>query len=99
MATLIAEHFHKQKRPRETIVVSGVLLKHYPNSAELLVLQATAYALILQQEIIPFYQRQSEMPPDVRAFADAMYERNQTVFAEAEAIGWSQNEGKPGVQP
>jgi regulator of sirC expression with transglutaminase-like and TPR domain len=99
LATFLVEHYIHEKMPREAIVASSVLLKHWPKSSGLLIMQASAYALILRQEIIPFYKHQSEMPPDVRAFADAMYERNQTVFAEAEALGWSENEGKPGIKP
>jgi regulator of sirC expression with transglutaminase-like and TPR domain len=99
IATIIAESYLHRKKAREAIVTSGVLLRHFPNSPELLVLQASAYQLILQQEIIPFYQTMSEIPPDIRAYADAMYQRNQEGFAEAEAIGWSENEGNPGVQP
>ncbi len=99
LATELVEYFVHEKKPREAIVVSAVLLKHWPKSSDLLIMQASAYETILRQEIIPFYHHQSDMPPDVREFADAMYERNQTVFAEAEALGWSENEGKLGVQP
>jgi hypothetical protein len=64
-----------------------------------LILQGSAYALILREEIVPFYKKQSDMPPDVQEFADTVWQRNKQVFAEAEAIGWRENEGQPGVQP
>jgi hypothetical protein len=99
VVSVLAEYYFTQKMAREVIITTAVLLKHYPNSAHLLILQGSAYALILREEIVPFYKKQSDMPPDVQEFADAVWQRNKQVFAEAEAIGWRENEGQPGVQP
>jgi regulator of sirC expression with transglutaminase-like and TPR domain len=99
MAVVVVEQLLHDKKPKEAVVVIGVLLKHYPNSAELLILQAGAYAMVLDQDISPFYRHNNEMPPDVQAYADAMYQGNQIAFNEALELGYSENHGKPGVQP
>jgi hypothetical protein len=99
VATILVEHYFKQKMAREVIVAASVLLKHYPNSAQLLIYQGSAYAMILQQEIVPRYKTRGDMPPDVQEFADAVWQRNQEFFQAAEALGWRENEGQPGVQP
>jgi regulator of sirC expression with transglutaminase-like and TPR domain len=99
VATILVEHYFKEKMAREVIVAASVLLKHYPNSAQLLIYQGSAYAMILQQEIVPRYKTRGDMPPDVQEFADAVWQRNQEFFQAAEAIGWRENEGQAGVQP
>ena len=99
MAVVVVEQLLHDKKPKEAVVVIGVLLKHYPNSAELLILQAGAYAMVLDQDISPFYRYNNEMPPDVQAYADAMYQGNQIAYNEALELGYSENQGKPGVQP
>jgi regulator of sirC expression with transglutaminase-like and TPR domain len=99
MGTVLVRQLMNSNRPKEAVVVSAVMLKHFPNSAELMVFQASAYAQILRTEILPNYKSVSEMPPDVRRYAEALSERNDAVFAEAEALGWRQSQGRAGVQP
>jgi hypothetical protein len=54
---------------------------------------------VLEQDIVPFYKHNNEMPPDVQAYADAMYQANQIAFNEALELGYSETQGHPGVQP
>jgi regulator of sirC expression with transglutaminase-like and TPR domain len=99
MATAIAAEFVTRKQPKEAIVVTGVLLQHYPQSAELLILQAHAYAKIIEQEVIPYSKQHGALTPELQDYADAVFQRNQIVFNEALAIGYSETQGKEGVQP
>jgi regulator of sirC expression with transglutaminase-like and TPR domain len=99
MGTLLVRQLMNSNRPKEAVVVSAVMLKHFPNSAELMVFQGSAYAQILRTEIFPKYARPKDMPANVREYAEALSERNDAVFEEAEALGWSSKQGQPGVQP
>jgi regulator of sirC expression with transglutaminase-like and TPR domain len=80
MAEIVVEQFLHDKRPKEAIVAIGVLLKHYPNSAELLIMQSGAYYMVLEQDIVPFYKHNNEMSPDVQAYADAIIKPTKSLL-------------------
>ena len=72
---------------------ADIILRHYPSSAYVLTKKGSAYALILRRDIIAKYAKASEMTPEIRAYADALYAQNLAAFAQAEALGWTERDG------
>jgi regulator of sirC expression with transglutaminase-like and TPR domain len=91
-STLVGE-FLNNGHPEDAIAVSQVILRHFPNFAMVKVQMGSAYSLILNRDIISRYQRLSDMPPEIRAYADGLYQQNLSAFAQAEALGWTERDG------
>ena len=93
MASFLVEHFMSAGRYEDAVAAADVILRHYPNSAYVLAKKGSAYALILRRDIIAKYAKASEMTPEIRAYADALYAQNLAAFAQAEALGWTEGDG------
>jgi regulator of sirC expression with transglutaminase-like and TPR domain len=92
VSTLVGE-FLNNGHPEDSIAVSQVILHHFPNFAMVKVQMGSAYSLILNRDIISRYVRLSDMPPEMRVYADALYQQNLSAFAQAEALGWTERDG------
>lgn len=93
MASTLVGEFLNNGHPEDAIAVSQVILRHFPNFAMVKVQMGSAYSLILNRDIISRYQRLSDMPPEIRAYADGLYQQNLSAFAQAEALGWTERDG------
>ncbi len=93
MASTLVGEFVRNGSPEDAIAVSQVILRHFPDFAMVKVQMGSAYSLILNRDIISRYARLSDMPPEIRAYADALYYQNQIAFAQAEALGWTERDG------
>ena len=93
MASTLVSEFLNNDRPEDAIAVSQVILRHYPGFAMVKVQMGSAYSLILNRDIISRYQRESDMPPEIRAYADGLYYQNLSAIAQAEALGWTEKDG------
>jgi len=91
-STLVSE-FLNNGRPEDAIAVSQVILRHFPDFAMVKVQVGSAYFQILNRDIISRYQKLSDMPPEIRVYADALYQQNLSAFAQAEALGWTERDG------
>ena len=80
-------------RHERAIVTASALQRRFPRSAYLMVIKGSAYAQLLRRDIIAKYRRESEMTPEVKAYADTLYAGNLAAFAEAEALGWTERDG------
>ena len=94
-STLVGELLRKG-RPEDAIAVSQVILRHYPHFPMVIVEQGSAYSLMLTRDIVSRYASLDEMPPEIRAYADALSQQNQSAFAKAEALGWTERDGLNG---
>jgi hypothetical protein len=88
MATTVVEHLLRQKQYAEAIRVSEVVLDHFPTDVYALVKQGTAYAHLLQAEFYEKYRSPMLIPAVLRPRYARLCEKNQAVFAAAEALGW-----------
>jgi regulator of sirC expression with transglutaminase-like and TPR domain len=93
MATTVLEHLVDADRPEEAVAVADVLLEAYPQHVHALVKKGSAYHLLLRREIIQEYPRARDIPPEKRAWADALYRANHEAFEQAEAMGWREPAG------
>ena len=97
MATFLIEHEMRAKQPENAIAAAGTILRHNPRDANLYLWRGSAYALILRRDVVARFPDPGSLPPEMRAYADALYYQNQVSFAQAEALGWTEQDGiKPG---
>jgi regulator of sirC expression with transglutaminase-like and TPR domain len=93
IASHLVEHLVHSGEFENAIVAADVLLKHYPRSANLMVWKGSAYSQILRRDIVAKYHRESDMTPEIRAYADRLYQENLSAFADAETLGWTEKDG------
>jgi regulator of sirC expression with transglutaminase-like and TPR domain len=93
MASTLVGGFLHNGHPEDAIAVSQVILRHYPGFAMVKVQMGSAYSLILNRDVISRYARLSDMPPEIRVYADGLYQQNLSAFAQAEALGWTERDG------
>ena len=92
-ASHLAGQYLHDGRYEEAVITASALLRRYPRSAYLLTLKGAASGQILRRDIIAKYKRESEMTPEVKAYADRLYAENLAAFAQAEALGWTERDG------
>ena len=80
-------------RYERAIITASALHRRFPRSAYLMTLKGSAYAQLLRRDIIAKYKRESEMTPEIKAYADMLYAENLAAFAQAEALGWTERDG------
>jgi regulator of sirC expression with transglutaminase-like and TPR domain len=93
IASHVAEQYLRKGRYEQAVIASSALLRHSPRSVHLMLLRGSAYGKLLHRDIIGKYERESEMTPDMKAYADTLYTANLAAFAEAEALGWTEQDG------
>ncbi|MDR6821157.1 regulator of sirC expression with transglutaminase-like and TPR domain [Neorhizobium sp. 2083] len=94
MASFLVEHHLAEGQFQAAISTADVILQHYPDFAYLLVKKGSAYGALLRSELAGKYTRASDIPADVKAKADRLYQENLTAFAKAEALGWRPEDGQ-----
>jgi regulator of sirC expression with transglutaminase-like and TPR domain len=93
MVLQAAETHMRAGRYEQAIIVTNVLLRHFPRFAHAMVVKGSSYALMLRRDIIAKYNREIDMPPEVSAYADMLWFENQSAIAGAEALGWTERDG------
>lgn len=91
---MLVAHLMDAGRLEDAVAVSDRLLTHAPKSVRLKLVRASVLSLLLKRDIIGRYKSMEEMTPDVRAYADDLYQQNMAAFAEAEALGWRSPDGQ-----
>jgi regulator of sirC expression with transglutaminase-like and TPR domain len=92
-ASDIAAHYLHAGRFEQAVIAASLLLRHHPRSAYLMVLKGSAFAQILRRDFVGKYQRESDIPPEIKAYGDMIYAENLAAFAKAEALGWTERDG------
>ncbi len=88
VASLLIEDRIGRGAFEEAIIVSNVLLRHYPDFAYGLVKKGSAYSALLHRTLSGRYTKVEDIPDNIRAKADQWYAENLAAFARAEALGW-----------
>lgn len=65
MAALIVEHLISIDRFEDAIAASDAILRHTPKSAYVMVKRGTAYAGLLQRDVVSKYESASDMSPEL----------------------------------
>lgn len=94
MAAFLVEYHLAADDYEKAVAIADVILRHYPNSAYVLAKKGTAYHRMLQRDVAGKYTRMEDIPPDLRARADAWYGENTVAFDRAEALGWRLQDGR-----
>jgi regulator of sirC expression with transglutaminase-like and TPR domain len=94
IATLVVEHLMTEGRFEDAIAVSDRQLRHSPRSVYLILARGSAYGGLLRRDVITKYKMTSEMPPEVKVYADHLYRENLAAFEKAEGLGWQAEDGQ-----
>jgi regulator of sirC expression with transglutaminase-like and TPR domain len=94
IAALVVEHLMTERRYEDAIAVSDRLLGYSPRSVYLILARGSAYGGLLKRDVIEKYKMASEMPPEVRVYADHLYRENLAAFEKAEGLGWRAEDGQ-----
>jgi len=94
MATYLVEHFMAEKQPEQAIAAADVILRHHPGDAIMHVWRGSAFGLMLRRDVVARYFDLGALPPEIRAYADALYMHNIADFQKAEALGWTEQDGE-----
>ncbi|HEX8258481.1 MAG TPA: hypothetical protein VF589_12695 [Allosphingosinicella sp.] len=89
MATTVAEHLRAQGRYEEVIAVCETILEHDRRAGAVMVMQGSAYGVLLHQEFERQYPLPFLIPEQLRARRLRLIERNNSLISAAEALGWS----------
>ena len=58
-----------------------------------MVQRASAFYLILKRDVLDRYKTQSQLTPDIKAYADTLSAENLAGFTAAEGLGWRESDG------
>jgi regulator of sirC expression with transglutaminase-like and TPR domain len=92
MASTVVEHLVEAGRLHDAALVASVMLEHAPRSCAAMLHLGTASALMLRDEIERRYASPLLIPPALRVRYHMLVQFNQSAFATAEALGWTQDE-------
>ena len=88
LATTVMEHLIEQRRFREALAVSEVIVQHAPRDAYTMVKQGTICGWLIQTEFKARYPDEATIPPPLRARCAMLVARNRAMFEAAETLGW-----------
>jgi regulator of sirC expression with transglutaminase-like and TPR domain len=88
LATVVVDYLIAEGRSEEAIAVSEVILKNYPRDAYAMVKEGTAYGQLLETEFTRRFPTPALIPSTLRPRYFMLAEKNQELFARAEALGW-----------
>lgn len=86
MATTVMEHAFEGRRWEEAVALAEIILSHRPDDAQTMVYMGTAYGQllnVLRRKYPPFVA-----PAPVQAQMRVYIEKNMSLFAAAERLGW-----------
>jgi regulator of sirC expression with transglutaminase-like and TPR domain len=88
MAAVVIEWLHEQRRFEEVIALCKALLEHHPRDSHIILSQGSAYGKLLEQ-FRRKYPVPGTAPPAQAVCAFTCMERNISLFAAAERLGWA----------
>ncbi len=96
MASTLVEELARQGRCQDVIDVTDVLLGQWPNDVASLLLQASAYGRLLDEEFIQVYPTPDQIPRALIPRYQMLGAMNQQLFERAESLGWREPPPEPG---
>ena len=88
IAAVMVEELITRERYNDAMAVADVLLEHYPMFAYMMVKKATASYHLLRREFLDKYPSVQDVPENQRRYLDNLQRVNQSMFEEAESLGW-----------
>jgi regulator of sirC expression with transglutaminase-like and TPR domain len=88
MATTVLEFLMSERRFQDAIEVGEIILEHSPRDGLTMVQVGTAYANLMNAELVERYPIPALIPPNLRGRYAMLAGRNQQMFQAAEALGW-----------
>lgn len=88
MATAVLEYLNEQRRNREAIAFSEIILAHNPRDANTMVHQSCAFGRLVHEEFMTRYSSPFLIPPHLRPRQETLLRRNHAAMNAATALGW-----------
>ena len=88
MATLLAENYHSRQEFEKAMVISDIVLKHYPNSVGSMLMKGAISYKLLAKNFIKKYPMPKLIPISERPYFEFLSMSNHYWFQKAEALGW-----------
>lgn len=92
MATTVLEYLYHNARFDDAIGVAEIIVQNYRRAGEVLVAQASAYGQLLEREFCRRFPIPCLIPEPLRSCRLMLIERNNSLLAAAEALGWEPSE-------
>ena len=86
----LAEFYYYQQQYDETIVVSSLVLEHYPKDVGAMTLNGAAYLRLLHKHFLDKYPSSDQIPVVEQGYFQFLAQNNTGWFNKAEALGWRQ---------
>ena len=88
MASTVVDFLIGEGRFREAVEVAEIVLRNYPRDGHTMLKLGSAYAALMRIEFVERFATPAAIPSDLRQRYLTLAQRNQTLFAAAEALGW-----------
>lgn len=88
MATTLAEFYLQQREYEKAIVISDLILQHYPKDVGIMTLKAVSYGRLARKHFIEKYPSPDQIPISQRRSYEYLAAHNHIWFAKAEELGW-----------
>jgi len=94
IADIALQGLGEQKRWEESIEVADAILEVYPQHVMAMVYRGSAYGRLLDRDFLRKYSQPIDIPADDYERYSFLAAQNNLAFAEAEALGWREADGK-----
>lgn len=90
MGATLMEHAIKQGNYDKAIGIANVILSAHPYNIQAMLIKATAAGHMIQRDFVKKYPRPTDIPPEQYEWYEILVQTNQSLFVEAERLGWRQ---------
>ena len=95
VATAVLDGLLAAGRYEEAIAAADVLIEAWPANTYAMIQKGNAYQRLLQRDFISRYPHESDIPAGKLREAQRLLRENRAAYAQAEALGWRETDGKP----
>lgn len=88
MAVSLSESYSSTKQYKKAVLISDLILEHYPKNADSMVRKSFCFSRLLQTEIVSKYPTVDAIPEDQRGYFEYLADNRQHWYGQAAALGW-----------
>ena len=96
LAESVASHYLELKQAEPVLTIANSILAAYPNDANAMAEQGSAYSLMIDQQYRQQYPRPLDIPVALQGGYLALADKNREAFERVEALGWREAEEPTG---
>lgn len=88
MALSLAESYSANRQYKKAVLISDLILEHYPKNADSMVRKAFCFSRLIQTEFVSKYPSADDIPEDQRGYLEYLADNRQQGYDQATALGW-----------